>query len=170
MKVNVNLHKALEEVRQWVGDRKAKSYKREGCVVSMANLRSKPANRVVLDVDLAFPKDQADTNQCDLILFHIDDVQNGLVVVPMELKGDTDSSKIVRQLQEGARIVDNCTPNHIKINLVPVLVHGPGMHKYQRNQLKRSRVKFRGEEFPINTTTCSYQGNLAQALAKSSKR
>ena len=167
----MNLHKALEEVRRWVGGNEATSpYTKEGCRVSMANLRSKPANRVVLDVDLAFPKDQADTSQCDLILFHIDDAQNGLVVVPMELKGDTDSSKIVRQLQEGARIVDNCTPNHIKINLVPVLVHGPGMHKYQRNQLKRSRVKFRGEEFPINTTTCSYQGNLAQALVKSSKR
>ena len=53
----------------------------------MANLRSKPANRVVLDVDRAFPTDRAKTNQCDLILFHIDEVQNGLVVVPMELKG-----------------------------------------------------------------------------------
>ena len=167
----MNLHDALEEIQRWVGNKKATSpYTKEGCRVSMANLQSKPANRVVLDVDRAFPTDRAKTNQCDLILFHIDDVQNGLVVVPMELKGDTDSSKIVRQLQEGARIVDNCTPNHIKINLVPVLVHGPGMHKYQRNQLKRSRVKFRGEEFPINTTTCSYQGNLAQALAKSSKR
>ena len=28
----------------------------------------------------------------------------------------------------------------------------------------------RNEEFPINTTTCSYQGNLAEALAKSTKR
>ncbi|MDD9975005.1 MAG: hypothetical protein OXU27_13410 [Candidatus Poribacteria bacterium] len=136
----------------------------------MANLQSRPANRVVLDVDRAFPPGKAKTNQCDLILFHIDDAQNDLVVVPMELKGDTDASKIVRQLQEGARIVDNCTPNHIGINLVPVLVHGPGMHKYQRNQLRSSRIRFRGEEFPINTTTCSYQGNLAQVLAKSTKR
>ena len=170
MKVNVNLHKALEEVRQWVGDRKAKSYKREGCVVSMANLRSKPANRVVLDVDLAFPKDQADTNQCDLILFHIDDVQNGLVVVPMELKGDTDSSKIVRQLQNGAGIVDNCTPNHIEINLIPVVFYKGSMHKIQRNRLRSARITFRSDEFPINTTRCSFNGNLAQALSKSTKR
>ena len=167
----MNLREALEEVRRWVGDSEATSpYTKEGCRVSMANLQSKPANRVVLDVDLAFPTDQADTNQCDLVLFHIDEVQNGLVAVPMELKGDTDASKIIRQLQDGARIVDNCTPNHIKINLVPVLVHGPGMHKYQRNRLRTARITFRGEEFPINTTTCSYQGNLAQALAKSSKR
>ena len=167
----MSLHEALEEIRQWVGDRKATSpYTKEGCRVSMANLQSKPANRVVLDVDRAFPTDTADTNQCDLILFHIDEVQNGLVAIPMELKGDTDASKIIRQLQDGARIVDNCTPNHIEINLVPVLVHGPGMHKYQRNRLRTARIRFRGEEFPINTTTCSYQGNLAQALAKSTKR
>jgi len=133
-------------------------------------LQSKPANRVVLDVDRAFPTDRAKTNQCDLILFHINDAQNDLVVVPMELKGDPDASKIIRQLQEGARIVDNCTPDHITINLVPVLVHGPGMHKYQRNRLRTARIRFRGEEFPINTTTCSHQGNLAQALKKSTKR
>lgn len=169
--MSVNLHEALEEIRQWVGDRKATSpYTKEGCRVSMANLQSKPVNRVVLDVDLAFPTDQAETNQCDLILFHIDDAQNDLVVVPMELKSDPDASKIVRQLQEGARIVDNCTPNHIEINLVPVLVHGQSMHKYQRNQLRRSRIRFRVEEFPINTTTCSYPGNLAEALKKSTKR
>ena len=167
----MNLHEALEEIRQWVGNRKATSpYTKKGCRVSMANLQSKPANRVVLDVDLAFPTDRADTNQCDLILFHIDEVQNDLVAVPMELKGDTDASKIIRQLQDGARIIDNYTPNHITINLVPVLVHSPGMHKYQRNRLRTARIRFRGDEFPINTTTCSYQGNLAQALKKSTKR
>ena len=167
----MNLHEVLEGVRQWVGDRIATSpYTKEGCRVSMANLQSKPANRVVLDVDRAFPTDRAKTNQCDLILFHIDEAQNDLVVVPMELKGDPDASKIIRQLQEGARIVDNCTSDHIKINLVPVLVHGPGMHKYQRNRLRTARIRFRGEEFPINTTTCSHQGNLAQALKKSTKR
>ncbi|MCE2413963.1 hypothetical protein J4G07_08165 [Candidatus Poribacteria bacterium] len=167
----MNLYEVLEEVRQWVGDRKATSpYTKEGCRVSMADLQSKPVNRVVLDVDRAFPTDRAKTNQCDLILFHINDAQNDLVVVPMELKGDPDASKIIRQLQEGARIVDNCTPDHITINLVPVLVHGPGMHKYQRNRLRTARIRFRGEKFPINTTTCSHQGNLAQALKKSTKR
>ena len=168
--MKVHLHEALEEIRLWVGDRKATSYTKEGCRVSMANLQSKPINRVVLDVDLAFPPSKATTNQCDMILFHIDDTQNALVVVPMELKGDPDASKIVRQLQEGARIVDNCTPNHIDISFMPVLVHAGSMHKNQRNRLRTSRVRFRGEEFPINTTRCSYEGNLAQALAKSSKR
>ena len=165
--MSLNLHEALEEVRRWIGDRIATSYTKEGCRVSMANI---PSERVVLDVDLAFPTDRAKTNQCDFVLFYIDIAQSSLVGVPMELKGDPDASKIVRQLQEGARIVDNCTPNHIEINLVPVLVHGQGMHKYQRNQLRRSRIRFRGEEFPINTTTCSYPGNLAEALKKSTKR
>lgn len=137
----------------------------------MANLRSKPTNRVVLDVDLASPTDRAKTNQCDLILFHIDDVQNGLVSVPMELKGGgVDASEVIVQLRAGARVVDNLVPKDVNINLVLVLVHGGSMHKSQRNKLRTARIKFRNEEFPINTTKCSHQGNLAQALAKSTKR
>ena len=168
----MNLHEALEEIRQWIGDRKATSpYTKEGCRVSMANLQSKPVNRVVLDVDLAFPTDRAKTNQCDLILFHIDDTQNDLVVAPMELKrGDVDASEAVAQLQAGARIVDNCTPDDVDMNLVFVLVHGGSMHRSQRNRLRTSRIRFRGTEFPINTTRCGYEGNLAEALDKSSKR
>lgn len=166
----MNLHKVLEGIRQWVGDRKAKSYTQKGCRVSMANLQSKPANRVVLDVDLAFPTDRAETNQCDLILFHIDDAQKGLVVVPIELKSSLAASKIVKQLQKGARIVDNCTPSHVEINFIPVLVYSGGMHKDQWNKLRTSMITFRGEPFPINTTRCGYEGNLAQALKKSTKR
>ncbi len=169
--MNVNLHEALEEIRQRVGRNATKSYTRSGCSVSMANLRSKPANRVVLDVDHAFPTDRAKTNQCDLILFHIDDVQNGLVGIPMELKGGgVDASEVIVQLREGARIVDNFAPRNVEINLVLVLVHAEGMHKAQYERLRRARIRFRGEEFPINTARCGHPGNLAQALAKSSKR
>ena len=164
----MNLHEALEEVRQWVGNRKATSYTKEGCRVSMANI---PSERVVLDVDLAFPTGRAGINQCDFVLFFIDAAQNNLVGVPMELKrGDVNASETVAQLQEGARIVDNCTPNNVDINLVLLLVHGGSMHRSQRNRLRTSRIRFRGEEFPINTTRCGHEGNLSQALAKSSKR
>ena len=137
----------------------------------MANLQSKPANRVVLDVDLAFPTDRASTSQCDLILFHIDDAQNCLVSVPMELKsGGFDASEVVNQLREGARIVDSFVPKDVQIDLVLILVHGGSMPRSQRNRLRTSRIRFRGEEFPINTARCGHQGNLAQALAKSTKR
>ena len=166
--MNVNLHEALEEIRQWVGDRKATSpYTKEGCRVSMANI---PSERVVLDVDLAFPTDKADTNQCDFVLFYTDTVQNSLVVVPMELKGSADASKVKRQLQEGVRMIGSLVPRTIETNCIPVTFHRRKIHKAQLKRLKTSRVTFRGEEFPINTTRCSYEGNLAQALAKSSKR
>ena len=167
----MNLHEALEEIRQQVGENKAKSYTRKGCKVSMDNLQSKPVNRVVLDVDLAFPTSRAKTNQCDLILFHIDDVQNSLIAVPMELKGGSvDASEAIAQLRGGVRIVDNLVPKDVNISLVIVLVHGGSIHRSQRNKLRTSIIKFRNEEFPINTTTCSYQGNLAEALKKSTKR
>lgn len=166
--MNVNLHEALEEIRQWVGNRNATSYTKEGCRVSMANI---PSDRVVLDVDLAFPTDRANTNQCDFILVYMQSTQNSLAGVPMELKsGKVDASEAVAQLQEGARIVDRYTPKDVEMHLIPVLIHGGSVHRSQRNRLRTSRIRFRGEEFPINTTRCSHQGNLAQALGKSSKR
>ena len=167
--MNVNLHDALEEIRQWIGDNEATPpYTKEGCRVSMANI---PTNRIVLDVDLAFPTGRTNTNQCDFVLFYVNTVQSSLIGVPMELKrGDVDASEAVAQLQEGARIVDNCTPNDVEVNLVLILVHGGSMHRSQRNRLRTARIRFRGAEFPINTTRCGHQGNLAQALAKSSKR
>ena len=166
--MRVNLHETLEEIRQWVGDRKATSYTKKGCRVSMADL---PSDRVILDVDLAFPTDKAETNQCDFILFYIDTGQSSLVGVPLELKGgDVDASDAIAQLREGARIVDNFAPRNVAIDLVLVLVHADGIHKAQFEKLRDSRIRFRGAEFPINTARCGHQGNLAQALAKSSKR
>lgn len=143
-------------------------YTKEGCRVSMANI---PTSRIVLDVDLAFPTGRTNTNQCDFVLFYVDTAQNSLIGVPMELKrGDVDASEAVAQLQEGARIVDGCTPNDVEMNLVLVLVHGGSIHRTQRNRLRTARIRFRGAEFPINTARCGHQGNLAQALKKSTKR
>ena len=167
MKAEVNLHKTLEEIRQKVGNRKATSYTREGCRVSMANI---PSERVVLDVDLVIASNEKNVNKCDLVLFYIDPIQNCLIGVPMELKsGDVKASVVTAQLREGARIVDNFTPRNIEIDLIPILVHD-GIDKAQYERLRLFRIRFRGDEYPINTTTCGYQGNIAQALSKSTKR
>ncbi|MDE0315724.1 MAG: hypothetical protein OXM61_12535 [Candidatus Poribacteria bacterium] len=163
----MNLHEALEVIRQQVGHNEAASYTKEGCRVSMDNI---PSERVVLDVDLAFPADRALTNQCDFVLFYIDTAQSKLVGVPMELKnGDVKASVVAAQLQDGARIVDNFTTRNIEIELIPVLIHD-GIHKAQSERLKVSRIRFRGDRIPINTATCGYQGNIAEALKKSTKR
>lgn len=167
VRADVNLQEALEGIRQRVGKNAATSYTKEGCRISMANL---PSERIVLDVDLAFPTSSASTNQCDFVLFYIDTLLSRLVGVPMELKsGDVKASKVVAQLREGARIVDNLTPRNIEIELIPVLVHD-GIHKAQSERLKESRIRFRGDRIPINTTTCGYSGNIAEALRKSTKR
>lgn len=124
VRADVNLHEALEEIRQQVGENRATSYTKEGCRVSMDNI---PSERVVLDVDRAFPTSSAQTNQCDFILFYIDTTLSSLVGVPMELKsGDVKASLVVEQLRGGARIVNNFTPRNIEIELIPVLVHVPG--------------------------------------------
>lgn len=161
------MHRHLEEIRQWIGNRRATSYTKAGCRVSMASI---PSERVVLDVDLTSPTGRTHTNQCDFVLFYIDTSQNCFFGVPMELKGSTDASKIIQQLQEGAHIIDRLVPNTVKTVCIPITFHRRKIHKAQLKKLKTSRVTFRGEEFPINTTRCGYEGNLAQALAKSSKR
>ena len=161
MVVNVNPRDALNQIRRWIGERGATSYTRNGCRVSLANL---PRERVVLDVDLAFPTDRAVKAQCDFILFYTS--QDTLVAVPMELKqGDVDASEVVKQLQEGAHIVNRLVPRNVETNCIPVLIHGSKRVQSRQNEkLKRSSVNFRGVKLPIQTTRCSYEGNLAKAL------
>ena len=163
----MNLHEVLEEVRRWVGDRIATSYTKEGCRVSMAGI---PSERVVLDVDLAFPPEKNEEKQCDLVLFYIDNIQNNLVVVPMELKGSLRASEIIEQLREGIHIAEHLVPKGTETNCIPIAFYRKRIHKAQRKRLKSARIRFRSEEFPINTARCGHQGNLAQALAKSTKR
>ena len=106
IKADVSLHEALEEIRQQVADNKPASYTKKGCRVSMADL---PYERVVLDVDLAFPTDKAVTNQCDFILFYIDTDQSRIVGVPMELKGAT--------LMHQRRLL-NCEKGHASLTIL----------------------------------------------------
>lgn len=157
----MNLREVFNQIRQKIGENATTSYTRSGCRVSMAKI---PHARVVLDVDLAFPVDRAAKPQCDLVLFYID--TDSLVGVPMELKsGSVDASEVVKQLQEGARIVERLVPKGIKVNCIPVLVYGGQVHRKQRRkQIKPSKVNFRGEKFSIQTTRCGYEGNLAKAL------
>lgn len=165
MVAQVNLREVLDDIRRWIGDREATSYTREGCRVSLANL---PRERVMLDVDLAFPADRAVKAQCDFILFSIDAERECLVAVPMELKrGQVDTSEAIKQLQEGARIVARLVPRNVKTICIPLLVHGGRIPKTRRRKRgKRAGVTFRGQESPIYTTRCSYEGNIADALKK----
>ena len=111
----MNPRDALNQIRRWIGERVATSYTRNGCRVSLANL---PRERVVLDVDLAFPTDRAVKAQCDFILFYTR--QDTLVAVPMELKqGDVDASEVVKQLQEGAHVVNRLVPRNVKTDCIP---------------------------------------------------
>ena len=129
-----------------------------------------PSERVVLDVDLAFPPEKNEKKQCDLVLFYIDNTQNSLVLVPMELKGSLKASEIIGQLQEGIHIVERLVPKGLEINCIPIALYRRRIHKAQRKRLKSARLRFRSEGVPINIVQCGYEGNLAEALRKSNKR
>ena len=164
----MNPRDALNQIRRWIGGREAKSYTREGCRVSLANL---PRERVMLDVDRAFPTDRAVKAQCDFILFYVDADRESLVIVPMELKrGDVDASDAIKQLQEGASIAARLVPRNVKTICIPLLVYGnKRIRKEQNEKLRRSTVNFRGQSYLIQATRCSYEGNIAAAVKKASR-
>lgn len=161
----MNLRDALNDIRQKIGEHATTSYTRNGCRVSMDKI---PRERVVLDVDMASPVGKAVKAQCDLVLFFIDTPQNSLIGVPMELKsGNVDASEAIKQLQEGARIVEHLVPKTIKTICIPIIVHGGQIHRQQRRKrIKPAKINFRGGKFSIHTTRCGYEGNLAAALSK----
>ena len=165
--MQVNLYEVLDDIRRWIGDREAKSYTRNGCRVSLANL---PRERIMLDVDLAFPTDRAVKAQCDFILFYLDTDEECLVIVPMELKrGDVDASDAIKQLQEGARLVERLVPRNVKASCIPLLVYGSKrIRKEQNEKLRRATINFRGQNSPIQATRCGYEGNIAAAVKKAS--
>ena len=161
--VSVNPREALDQVRQVIGENATTSYTRNRCRVSLHKI---PSDRVVLDVDRMSPTDRAMSPQCDLILFYADTFEGSLVAVPMELKsGNVDASDAIKQLQGGVRFIERLVPKTVKTNCIPVLVYGSKtIQKRQHEKLRRARITFRSEEILIQTTRCSYEGNLAKAL------
>lgn len=132
---------------------------KEGCSVSMKGVL---ADRVVIDLDceaLGLP----DGSRSDYV-FVGSDVDN-TYVVPIELKsGRFSASKVLDQLQGGADAADRWLPTQCEFDFVPVLVHGRGVHRRERNVLRRRNVKLRQHERQTVLIRCG--SPLMEALRK----
>lgn len=154
----------LNEIRTRVGEENlTNSCSGRNCRVDMTGI---PGNRVIVDVDLAFETYARTGKHCDRILLYEHTDQNSLVVVLIEHKGGTfDSARdIAEQLQGGANFAKNFIPVGIKIICVPILFHGSGSHKAQRDKLKRLKVGLTQKQ-PISLSKCGVPKNLANVLS-----
>ncbi len=137
------------------------SCRRDGCRAYMTDV---PSDRVVVDVDLAFPAHGPEGMRCDFVLF-MPGTDESLLAAPLELKsGDVDASEAADQLRGGATFADRFAPANGETVCRPILFHGARIHEKQRKTLNRAKVVFRGRKLTIKTARCNRPRNLASAL------
>ena len=156
----------LNEIRQRVGDGSfINSCSGRGCRVDMVGV---PSDRIVMDVDKAFPPNQSAGKRCDRILVYGDSAKNKLVLVFIELKSGTfKAGEVFEQLQESVDMFADLIPQILEITCIPILFHGKGVSKLQAKDINRTPVRFRNQKFPIRRSKCGMPGNLANVLSRS---
>ena len=122
---------------------------KNGCKVK---LDAVPKSRIVVDFDRPGSPVSSNDERCDYLAF-----VNGFktdFVIPIELmKGRLDSSKVVVQLQAGANFAQNHISRDQVVSFRPVAVTGSA-HKYQREKLRNSQIKFHGKATSIDRIAC----------------
>ena len=96
---------------------------------------------------------------CDYLLFFTN--ERKLYVIPVEMKsGKVDAGTAVAQLQRGADVCDEILrefpPSPCPSELLPILLYGGGIRSMELKVLRRSRISFRGEEYPITYERCGH--------------
>ncbi len=156
----------LSEIRKRVGEENLiNSCSGRGCRVDMTGV---PPERIVVDVDTAFPAHRSTGKRCDRILFYEDAAKNRLVVVLIELKSGTfKATNVFEQLQESIDFLLDFVPQSAEITCIPVLFHGKGISKLQLKDINKTPVRFRNQKFPIRLNKCGAPKNLANVLSRS---
>ena len=160
------MSEVLSEIRERVGEENLiNSCGDRRCRVDMTDI---PRERVVVNVDTAFPANQSADKRCDRILIYGDTVKNRLVVALIELKSGTfKATDVSEQLQGSVNLFGGLIPQVLEVTYVPVLFHGKGVSKLQRRDLNRHPVRFRNQKFPIRLKKCGEPKNLAGVLFQS---
>ena len=156
----------LSRIRERVGEENLiNSCSGRGCRVDMAGV---PRERIVVDVDLAFPANRVTGKRCDRILIYGDTSKNRLVMALIELKSGTfKATDVSEQLQESVGLLSGLIPQVFEMTCVPVLFHGKGISKLQLKDINRTPVRFGNQRFPIRLKRCGVPNNLASVLSQS---
>lgn len=160
------MSEVLSKIREGIGEENLiNSCSGRGCRVDMAGV---PSDRIVIDVDMAFPSNQNTGKRCDRILVYGDFVKNRLVVALIELKSGTfKATDVFEQLQESVVLFVDLIPQALETTCIPILFHGRGVSKLQFRDINRTPVRFQNQKFPIRLRKCGVPRNLANALSQS---
>jgi len=120
---------------------------RPECILSLRDI-SKPYT--FIDLDLSGSPLGPNDIRCDFLVF-IDNVEGIPCVAPLEFKS-TWRGKIVKQLQAGAKEIENHVPPELECSFRAVGVLG----NFPRNKRReiRQRVSFRNQDQPIRIIYC----------------
>lgn len=129
------------------------------------NLTDVPADHVIVDADKAFPAHGWEGKRCDFILF-VDCDGRPLLAALLELKsGRTDALDAAKQLQGGAHFAARfASPS--ETDCLPVLFHGKGLDRIERDRLNRAKITFHGRKLTVRTARCNAPRNLARVLPR----
>ena len=160
------ISEVLRRIRERVGEKNIiNSCSGRGCRVDMTGV---PGERIVVDVDLAFPTNRVTGKRCDRILIYGDTSKNRLVMALIELKSGTfKATDVSEQLQESVGLLSGLIPQAFEMTCVPVLFHGKGISKLQLRDINRTPIRFRNQRFPIRLRRCGAPRNLASVLSQS---
>ena len=160
------MSEVLSEIRERVGEENLiNSCSGRGCRVDMAGV---PRERIVIDVDMAFPANRIIGKRCDRILIYGDTVKNRLVMVIIELKSGTfKATDVFEQLQGSVDLFSDLIPRVLETTCIPILFHGKGVSKLQLKDINRTPVRFRNQRFPIRLRKCGVPKNLVNVLSQS---
>ena len=138
----------------------SKRCNKDGCGL---DLTGAPSERVIVDMDCSHPSIPAAGSRCDYVFMGRE--HSSVCVVPMELKsGGLNASTVLSQLSGGAKAVDSWLSPMVPCRLVPVLVHGKGLHRRDLKVLRSRKVELRGQRRQVQLIRCG--GSLASLLRK----
>ena len=128
------------------------------CRVSLAGL---PRARVTVDLDCE-TLEVSDQKRCDYLVACARDGKGWVAL--LELKaGRFDADGVIKQLKGGAVLAHGWLPSDCAFCLVPVLVHGRGVHRRDRRRLRAARIALRNQEASVQLMRCGK--SLADVLA-----
>ncbi len=117
------------------------------------SLKGAPTDHVLVDLDCETLQSRHQGKRCDYLF--VGGEANTVWVVPIELKsGRFKASEAAEQLRGGAALTASWLTDGSMFNLVPVLAHGPGIHKQVFKQLRSERIRLRGQARQIETIRC----------------
>lgn len=153
----MNNSEILESIRKQIGSDKlfqGNTFKKGNCSVNISGVSE--YDRVVIDIDKVFPDGQKGKNQCECVIFYIDDADI-FIIIAIELKGgkNAEAEKAVEQLKGGIVYAVNYTPSNSRTFLYPILFHN-SLSKAEVRRLKhsQSRIQFEGRSYEIRTARC----------------